>query len=602
MELTGRIGKDRFLPESPLDLAAQLGELSAGRYSAAVVYPFDPFTEVGPFLGVSSRMAMAAPWVVGALLKRSGFDSRIVQQVWNPNFKPRKAEINGKSLDLLAISSMNIHSAKARGLIRDASLMGENRPFVVSGGPKYVYQPTDAWRGNPDAWPDAVVTGEAHILLFLLKRILSLKKSDETLAKAWRRLCEHGEFHDIPGLVFQAPGDKLELINTGVPQMNEYLERPYAVEGLALYERPGKYDGLGQTALPLGELRRHIRFVAMPGFTEGCTRTCGYCPIPGRMQHSYRASAEEFISEDILRTRAETGVVYYFAGDDSHFNSNFCERFWNHMARVRLHGEPLRGQIKIGTEAVLADVEKRIALLPVAAEGGLIALWFGIETYNKDDLDKGQNTDNTAKVFNAMRSYGISPMAMTMLFPGQGWKGNKTHPFGVSETMRILDRYGATYMQLTHLMPSPGSAYYEGHFLRGEVFSKVGKYTVGDSFFDGNRAVVDFTGGKNPSDCARCQILILGAYWKFYHPGQLVKKLLRYWLNPTEQRLQDLRFGWFGLAQIAVSTIRYVPWIWALWRGPWEKYSATPEFKVPVHSVQSEAIKLRAPKREVVEV
>lgn len=599
MELTGRVGKDRFLAESHLDLAGQLGELSAGRYSAAVVYPFDPFTEVGPFLGVSRRMAMAAPWVVGALLRRAGFDSRIVQQVWNPNFQPRRAEINGRPLDLLAVSSMIIHSAKARELVRDARLMGEDRPFTVCGGPKYIYQPTDAWRGREDTWPDVVVTGEAHILLSLLKRILTLKKGDETLAKAWRRLCEHGEFHDIPGLVFRSPGDRLELINTGVPQMSEHLERPFAVEGLALYERPGKHDGLGETAMPLDQLGRHVRFVALPGFTEGCTRTCPYCPIPGRMQHSYRSSAEEFIAEDILRTREETGVMYYFAGDDSHFNSNFCERFWNHMARIRFHGQPLRGQIKIGTEAVLTDVEKRIKLLPAAAEGGLVGLWFGIETFNQDDLDKGQNTGNTAKVFAAMRSCGISPMAMTMLFPGQGWKGNETHQFGVSETMKILDSFGATYMQLTHLIPSPGSTYYEGHFLRREVFSKVGRYTVGDNCFDGNRAVVDFSGGKNPAESARCQILILGAYWKFYHPGRLVKKLFHYLLDPTEERLQDLRFSGFGLAQVALSTVRYVPWIWALWRGPWEKYSATPEFKVPVHWVQSEAIKLREPKQKI---
>ncbi|OGE83049.1 MAG: hypothetical protein A2846_01820 [Candidatus Doudnabacteria bacterium RIFCSPHIGHO2_01_FULL_49_9] len=602
MQLTGRIGKDRFLSESPLVLAQQVRDLSAGKFSAAVVYPFDPTTEVGPFLGVSRRMAMAAPWVVGSLLQRSGFDSRIVQQVWNPNFQPRKAELNGRPLDMLAISSMIIHSAKVCDLIRDASAMGEARSFVALGGPKYIYQPTDAWRGTPDTWPDVVVTGEAHVLLSLLIRMLSLKKDDERLAEAWRRLCAHGEFHDIPGLVFRAPGDKLELINTGVPQMSEHLERPFAVEGLALYERPGKHEGLAETAMPLDQLGRKVQVVALPGFTEGCTRTCEYCPIPGRMQYSYRSTSEEFISQDILRTYAETGIKYYFAGDDSHFNSNFAERFWNHMAKVRFRGQSLRGQIKIGTEAVLADVEKRISLLPTAAEGGLVALWFGIETFNSQDLNKGQNPSNTARVFAEMRACGISPMAMTMLFPGQGWKRNESHAFGVSETVSILDRYGATSMQLTHLTTSPGSAYYDGHFLRQEVFSKVGRYVVGDSCFDGNRATVDFSGGKNPKDSARCQILILGAYWKFYHPGRLVKKLLRYWRDPTDETLQDLRFGWFGLGQVLLSTFRLIPWIWALRRGPWEKYSDTPEFRVPVQNVQSEAIKLRVPKRETVDV
>lgn len=602
MELAGRIGNDRFMIEKPLDLASQIKDISADRYSVAVVYPFDPFTEVGPFLGYSKSMAMAAPWVVGALLRQAGFDARIVQQVWNPNFRPRRAEINGMPLDMLAISSMIIHSAKARELIRDASVMEKARPFVVCGGPKYIYQPTDAWRGDPETWPDVVVTGEAHILLSVLKRMLSLKKGDETLAQTWKRLCVNGELHDIPGLVFRAPGDKLELVNTGVPQMSENLERPFAVEGLALYERPGRHTGLGITPIPLDQLHRHVRFVALPGFTEGCTRTCGYCPIPGRMQRSYRSSAEEFISEDILRTREETGIVYYFAGDDSHFNSSFVERFWNHMAQIRFHGAPLRGQIKIGTEAVLADVEKRIDVLPAAAEGGLVAVWFGLETFNLTDLNKGQTTSKTAMVFARMRACGISPNAMIMLFLGQGWKGNRSHLFGVAETLNVLNRYGATYMQLMHLSASPGSAFYEGHYLRREVFCKVGRYTVEDNCLDGNRVVVDFSGGKNPSHSAWRQILILGAYWKFYHPGRLIKKFVRYCVYPTEVHLQDLRFSWFGLLQVAVTTVRYVPWIWALWRGPWEKHSTTPELKVPVRSVQSEAIKLRVPKKQVIGV
>lgn len=602
MELMGRIGNDRFTMESPMYLAGQLGEMSAGRYSAAVVYPFDPFTEIGPFLGVSSRLAMAGPWVVGAFLNRSGFDTRIVQQVWNPKFQPSRAEINGKPLDLLAVSSMIIHSARARDLIKDASLMGENRPFVVMGGPKVRYQPADAWRGSPETWPDVVVTGEVNVLLSLLKRLLLRKYGTETLAQAWGRLCQHGEFHDIPGLVFRSPGDKLELVTTGVPQMSKNLERPLAVEGLALYERPGRHEGLGETAMPLNELRRYVRFVALPGFTQGCTRTCGYCPLPGLVQYSYRWSPEEFISEDILRIHAETGVVQYFAGDDSQWNSKFCETLWNHMAKIRLKGRPLRGQIKIGTEAVLEDVEKRSDLLPVAAEGGLFDIYFGIETYD-GDVDKGQTVGITAEVFAKMRSCGISPMAMTMLFPGQGWNGNKTHPFGVSETMRVLDRLGASYMQMTCLTPSPGSRYYEGHFLRREIFSRIGRYAVEDNCFDGNRVAADFSeAGKNPSESAWRQVLLLGAYWRFYNPGRFVRKLVSYCLDPTEVRMQDLRFCVFGLAQAAVSTIRCISWIWALWRGPWEKYSATPEFKVPMRSVQSEAVKLRVPKKEVVEV
>jgi hypothetical protein len=56
------------------------------------------------------------------------------------------------------------------------------------------------------------------------------------------------------------------------------------------------------------------------------------------------------------------------------------------------------------------------------------------------------------------------------------------------------------------------------------------------------------------------------------------------------ERYQDLRMCAIGLAQTAVSTIRYVPWLMALWRGPWRFYSAAPEFEVPVRRIQTAAI------------
>jgi radical SAM superfamily enzyme YgiQ (UPF0313 family) len=590
MELPRRSGVDRFLSHSPLAACDELaGAIRTDNYRAVVVYPFDPFTEIGPFLGYSKHVITAGPWVVGSLLRRAGLTVRIVQQVWNPGFKPSQAILDGKPIDLLAISCMNIHVGKAQELIRDASRMGADRPLVICGGPKYIYQPTDAWRGTSDCWPDLVVTGEAHVLISVLHKICGGRRGDETLAKACRRLRDDGELEGIPGLVYKTPGRRLQLVDTGVAQLSKTLERPFAVEGLALYERPSRRHGLSSAPMPLDEVGRRISVLITPGVTEGCTETCGFCPIPGRMQRSYRTSDHEFIKEDFIRVVESTGIRDFGLGDDSHFNSNYCEGFWAGMAAARHNGKPLQGQIFLGTEAVLAHVKKRMHVLSNAALGGLTTLWFGIETFNTQDLDKGQDPQKTADVFAELRRNGISPMAMTILFQGQGWRGTSGHPFGAADTVELLDRYGAAYMQMAHITASPGSRFYEGHFERGEVLSRAGSYVVEDRCFDGNRVTIDFSRGANPRDCARRQMIIIGAYWTFYNPGRLIRLLLKYLAERTPLRYQDVRLCSIGLGQTIISTIRYAPWIVALWRGPWARYSTTPELKVPVtrrHSIK----------------
>lgn len=588
MELSPRTGHDRFLSHSPLAACEALRlQIEADRYTAAVVYPFDPFTEVGPFLGYSARTITAGPWVVGAMLQRAGVTARVVQQVWNPNFQAQRATINGRPIDILAISAMNIHAGKAQALIRDASLMGPARPLVVCGGPKYIYQPTDAWRGGPDLWPDVVVTGETHVLISLLQRVSTLKRGDETLAQACRRVRDDGGLQDIPGLMYRIAGDDEGLVHTGTARLSPNLERPFSVEGLQLYERPGRHGGLSPAPMSLREIGTQVSAIITPGITEGCTETCGFCPIPARMQRSYRTTSHEFISEDFLRVLEATGIRDFAVGDDSHFNSKHCETFWAEMAQVRHKGQPLRGQIRIATEAVLAHVKKRLHVLPDASLGGLNTLWFGIETFNTSDLDKGQNTERTEEVFAALRRQGIGPMAMTILFEGQQWRGNATHPFGIAETMTMLDRCGASYMQMTHISPSPGSRFYEGHFTSGEVLAEAGAYQIDDRFFDGNRVILDFSRGKDPRSCARRQLLILGAYWKFYGPLRLLRLIGRYLREPTALRSQDVRMCAIGMAQTAVSTMRYAPWVLALWRGPWRQYAATPELKAPIRSSQA---------------
>ena len=71
---------------------------------------------------------------------------------------------------MVLVSSMQIHSRPAYDLIADAHRLGADRPLVIAGGAKAIYEPYDFWAGphGAAAAPDVVVTGESYVLMDLL--------------------------------------------------------------------------------------------------------------------------------------------------------------------------------------------------------------------------------------------------------------------------------------------------------------------------------------------------------------------------------------------------------------------------------------------------
>src|SRR5687768_13432561 len=135
MELNARRGDDRFVPAGAYRaLEARLRSAGAGRpeTAAVVVSAFDRRTRMLPFLFYDSRLFPAGAGMVAAALHQAGFRrTRAVFQLWNPRFRPSRACVAGRPVDLLLVSSMQIHSRAAYDLIRDARTMGADRPLII---------------------------------------------------------------------------------------------------------------------------------------------------------------------------------------------------------------------------------------------------------------------------------------------------------------------------------------------------------------------------------------------------------------------------------------------------------------------------------------
>jgi hypothetical protein len=80
---------------------------------SAVVYAFDGRTRLLPYFFTSHHMAPAGARAVGSALFDSGLiNTRIVLQQWTPRFQPSRAKLGGEPIEMLLVSSMQIHAER----------------------------------------------------------------------------------------------------------------------------------------------------------------------------------------------------------------------------------------------------------------------------------------------------------------------------------------------------------------------------------------------------------------------------------------------------------------------------------------------------------
>lgn len=551
--------------------------------TTVVACAFDHRTRMLPFIFADMKMAPAGVRAVGAAMADTGFNkTRIVLQQWNRNFRPSQMRLDGRIPDIFMVSSMQIHSAQCRALIRDACRIDvDQRPLIIAGGPKTIYEPWDVFSTDPNdpAGADVAVTGEEYVLLNLLEVLLSIHTPGESLRKTFIRVRNTGMLDDVPGLVYpvtDASGAVLTLVDTGIQRLVADLdELPHPVLGYPLLEAPSRLPTLAAKALPISRIRK-VSPIGSLVLTFGCKFACPYCPIPAYNQRKHRVKSGDRIADEMVRLRREFGIGLFFGADDNFFNHrkrtlDILEK----LASVR-HNLDRSHRFRWATEVTVHDTLQLEKELPIARRAGIRALWIGVEDMTATLIKKGQSVDKTSRCFQLLKDHGICPMPMMMHHDTQPLY-TPGRPYGLINQARLLRKAGAVSLQVLMISPATGSKLYEEAFTSSLAYKRVNGRKVDNYMRDGNYVIA--SEHKKPW---RKQFNIMIAYLYFYNPLRflyaLVRPNTRVYFADSGMQL----FGMYGLLQTARRTFG---WAMGLMRGNIERETAIPTSSIPMRSV-----------------
>jgi radical SAM superfamily enzyme YgiQ (UPF0313 family) len=302
--------------------------------------------------------------------------------------------------------------------------------------------------------------------------------------------------------------------------------------------------------------------------THGCKFHCPYCPIPAYNQFTFRYKSPERLRDEMKDIAEGAGITTLFGTDDNFFNNReTVQDTFEVLARGKARGKPFRDVMFFGTEATEFDVFKNQDLLPLCRDGGMRAIWFGIEDMTAELIKKGQSPEKTKTLFKLLNKIGIAPMSMMMHHDGQPLS-SRGNLYGLLNQVRFLRKAGSVSVQVTILTPSVGSKGYEEPYKKGMVIEQAGDHKLQDYQYDGNHCIA--TEDPHPW---RKQLNIYMAYASFYNPINLVRAVTS-WKDP----LWEVRVLWqvYGIAGLMRSVVKGFGWFRGLLRGPIKKMPDLP--------------------------
>ena len=586
MELPRRTRGDELLKPGELTATRLRLRKLAKKHDLVTVIAcaFDHRTRMLPFIYADTRMAPAGIRAIGSALADAGFEkTRLVLQQWNRNFRPSRMQLDGRVPDMFMVSSMGMHEAPCRAMVRDASRIDpKHRPLIIVGGSHGVYEPFKVFSTDPaqPASPDVVVTGEEYVFLSLLEVLLTVRAGNESMRSAFARARDSGALDEVPGLVYPLNGRNgvaRELVDTGIqPLVGDLDELPHPILGYRLLEPPGRRATLGTHALPADRVRKYspISSIVM---TFGCKFNCPYCPIPAYNQRQFRTKSPERIADEMHRLNKEYGHRYFFGTDDNFFNDHTrALDIIETLARAEPGGSRLGRRVRWGTEATIHDTLKMKDHLDLAHEAGCRALWIGVEDMTATLIKKGQSVDKTTEAFRRLRTAGICPMPMMMHHDAQPLY-TRGSDYGLLNQIRLLKKAGAVSLQVLMLVPSPGTKLYNGTYTSGQVFDRVGGRRVDPYMHDGNYIIASHH--KHPW---MKQLNLMAAYLYFYNVGSLLALLLR---KKTKVGDKPASMQLIGIIGLGHNIYRTFGWACRLMFRKIERLHEQPASLIPMRSI-----------------
>jgi len=563
-------------PGECVDIRRRLRRLSSRHDLVTVaVCAFDPRTRMLPFYYSSTHMAPAGIRAIGAAMLDSGFaKTRLVLQSWNPRFRPSRMALDGRTPDLLLISSMQIHSAACEGLVRDACRIDPpSRPLIVVGGPKAIFEPWDLFgvNQNKHGGVDVAVTGEEYVLLHLLEVLLTERAEGEPLRSAFARAQRGGLLEGVPGLVYGQSDDRGvldHLVDTGVQRLLGNLdELPHSALGYQLLEPPSRRKTLSGRPLEASKVRKYSPIGAMV-LTSGCRFSCPYCPIPAYHQRLHRAKSAERIADEFTQLHKQYGMRFFFGTDDNFFNdTKRTVEIVETLARTEIDGIPLRRRVRWGTEVTVHDTLQMRDHLQTVRKAGVQMLWLGVEDMTATFVKKGQGADKTLEAFRLLRQHRILPVPMLMHHDGQPLY-TRTSPYGLLNQVRLLRQAGAIDVQVLTMTPAVGSRVYEEPFHAGQMIQSAAGKSVEPYMLDGNYVVA--TGEARPW---QMQLRVAASLAYFYNPLRVLGALI--WPK-SNQYLIDVSLQLSGLWGLVHTLPRMIGWALRLMTGRIKSQSHPP--------------------------
>jgi radical SAM superfamily enzyme YgiQ (UPF0313 family) len=586
MELPRRQRGDELLqPGEFLRLCQRLRGVAAGHdLTSVIACAFDHRTRMLPFIYADLHMVPAGVRAIGSAMLDVGFNkTRIVLQQWNRRFRPSQMRLDGRVPDIFMVSSMQIHSAACRSLIRDACTIDPmNRPLIIAGGPKVNYEPWGVFSDNPrEPWgADVAVTGEEFVLLSLLEVLLSERGRNEPLRSTFLRARDTGMLNGVPGLVFACTkkgGTVERLVDTGVQRLlGDLDELPHPVLGFRILEPPSRRTTLASDPLPTNRVRRYSPLGSLV-MTFGCKFACPYCPIPAYNQRQYRVKSGERIADEFRRIYDEYGIRNFFSSDDNFFNNkDRTLAIVEQLSRTEVGGVPIRKKIRWGTEVTVHDTLQMKEHLSTVRRAGVRSLWLGVEDMTATLVKKGQSVSKTTEAFQLLSRHGISPMPMMMHHDEQPLLSRGPKPYGLLNQIRLMRKAGAISMQVLMLVPATGSKLFSGTYTSGMAFESVGDRKVEEHMLGGMYVVA-----SNHPKPWRKQLNLLLAYAYFYNPLRMMAAIVK---PKSKLYLADALWQGLGMWGLLRTARRTLGWNLRLLGGTILRRSAPPTSSIPMQA------------------